>query len=46
MLLEGSCHCGAVRFSLQSDHPLSFNLRICSSCRETAGGNGYPINLP
>ncbi len=45
MLLEGSCHCGAVRFSLQSDHPYPFNLCYCSICRKTAGGGGYAINL-
>jgi hypothetical protein len=45
MLLEGSCHCGAVRFSLRSAHPYPFNLCYCSICRKTAGGGGYAINL-
>ena len=45
MLLEGSCHCGAVSFSLQSAHPYPFNLCYCSICRKTAGGGGYAINL-
>ncbi len=45
MLLEGSCHCGAVRFSLESAHPYPFNLCYCSICRKTAGGGGYAINL-
>jgi hypothetical protein len=45
MLLEGSCHCGAVRFSLQSAHPYPFNLCYCSICRKTNGGGGYSINL-
>lgn len=45
MLLEGSCHCQAVKFSLQSAHPYPFNLCYCSICRKTAGGGGYAINL-
>ncbi len=45
MLLEGSCHCGAVGFSLQSTHPYPFNLCYCSICRKTAGGGGFSINL-
>lgn len=45
MLLEGSCHCGAVRFSVRSPHPYPFNLCYCSICRKTAGGGGFAINL-
>ena len=45
MLLEGSCHCGLVRFRLRSAHPYPFNLCYCSICRKTAGGGGYAINL-
>jgi len=45
MLLEGSCHCGAVRFKLRSVHPYPFNLCYCSICRKTSGGGGYAINL-
>jgi hypothetical protein len=45
MLLEGSCHCGAVRFSLRSRHPYPFNLCYCSICRKTTGGGGFAINL-
>ena len=45
MQLSGSCHCGAVRFTLQSAHPYPFNLCYCSICRKTAGGGGYAINL-
>lgn len=45
MKLEGSCHCGAVRFSLESAHPYPFNLCYCSICRKTDGGGGYAINL-
>ena len=45
MTLEGSCHCGDVRFRLRSEHPYPFNLCYCSICRKTAGGGGYAINL-
>jgi hypothetical protein len=44
MVLEDSCHCGAVRFSLESEHPYPFNLCYCSICRKTAGGGGFAIN--
>lgn len=45
MLLKGSCHCQAVRFSVESEHPYPFNLCYCSICRKTAGGGGFAINL-
>ena len=45
MKLEGSCHCGDVRFDVESAHPYPFNLCYCSICRKTAGGGGYAINL-
>lgn len=45
MKLEGSCHCGKVRFELESAHPYPFNLCYCSVCRKTAGAGGYAINL-
>ncbi len=45
MLLEGSCHCGAVRFSLQSRTPYPFMRCYCSICRKTAGGGGYAVNI-
>jgi hypothetical protein len=43
--LHGSCHCGNVRFDVESAHPYPFNLCYCSICRKTAGGGGYAINL-
>ncbi len=43
--MEGSCHCGGVRFRLDSPHPYPFNLCYCSICRKTQGGGGYAINL-
>ena len=45
MQLEGSCHCGGVRFSLNASHPYPFNYCYCSICRKTAGGGGYAVNL-
>ena len=45
MQLHGSCHCGAVRFSVLSHTPYPFMLCYCSICRKTAGGGGYAINL-
>lgn len=45
MKLDGSCHCGAVRFSLGSHTPYPFNRCYCSICRKTQGGGGYVINI-
>ena len=45
MKLEGSCHCGAVRFRLEADSPCPFMRCYCSICRKTAGAGGYAINL-
>lgn len=45
MLLEGSCHCGAVRFSVESHTPYPYMRCYCSICRKTAGGGGYAINI-
>ncbi len=45
MQLDGSCHCGAVRFSLNSRTPYPYQLCYCSICRKTAGGGGYAINI-
>ncbi|WP_019612794.1 GFA family protein [Psychromonas ossibalaenae] len=45
MLLEGSCHCGSVKFQAESLYPYPFNLCYCSICRKTAGGGGFAINI-
>ena len=45
MQINGSCHCGKVRFDLECPHPYPFNLCYCSICRKTAGGGGFAINL-
>jgi len=44
MHLEGSCHCGRVRFSLESAQPWPYQRCYCSICRKTGGG-GFMINL-
>ncbi|MGQ4583401.1 GFA family protein [Lysobacter sp. F60174L2] len=45
MKLEGSCHCGQVRFSCDAYAPAPFMHCYCSICRKTAGGSGSAINL-
>jgi hypothetical protein len=45
VLLEGSCHCAAVRFRVESETPYPYQACYCSICRKTAGGGGYAINL-
>ena len=45
MKLEGSCHCNAVWFRVDSKTPYPYNLCYCSICRKTAGGGGYAINI-
>jgi len=40
MLIEGSCHCQAVRFRLDSTTPVPYQDCFCSICRKTAGGSG------
>lgn len=43
--LEGSCHCGAVRFAVSSHTPVPYQRCYCSICRKQQGGGGYAINL-
>lgn len=45
MKLEGSCQCGDVKFSVETNYPHPFNLCYCSICRKAAGSGGYAINL-
>ena len=45
MKLQGSCHCKAIRFSVESHEPVPFMRCYCSICRKTAGTAGYAINL-
>jgi hypothetical protein len=43
--LKGSCHCGDVRFSVESHTPVPYQRCYCSICRKQQGGGGYAINL-
>ena len=43
--LKGSCHCGAVHFSLSSTTPYPYQRCYCSICRKTQGGGGYAVNI-
>ena len=43
--LDGSCRCGAVRFSVTSHTPVPYQLCYCSICRKQQGGGGYATNL-
>ncbi|MDF1586670.1 GFA family protein [Marinimicrococcus flavescens] len=45
MRLDGSCCCGAVRFSVEAYAPVPYLRCYCSVCRKTAGGGGYAVNL-
>ena len=45
MALKGSCHCGAVRFSVGAQSPVPFMHCHCSICRKTGGSGGFGINL-
>ena len=45
MKLEGSCHCRAVTFTVESSTPVPYQRCYCSICRKTQGGGGYAINL-
>jgi hypothetical protein len=45
MHLKGSCHCGKVKFTVESNEPVPFMRCYCSICRKTAGTGGYAINL-
>ena len=43
MLLEGSCQCGKVRFSVESATPYPFMRCYCSICRKLVGAPGVNI---
>ncbi|KAL0961257.1 hypothetical protein HGRIS_006219 [Hohenbuehelia grisea] len=43
-VLQGSCHCGEVRFMVNSSTPVPYQLCLCSICRKV-GGSGGSINL-
>ena len=39
MHLKGPCHCGAVKFRLQSDSPVPFMHCYCTICADRGQGN-------
>jgi hypothetical protein len=43
--LEGSCECGAVRFSVSSRTPYPYRICSCRRCRKTAGSIGAAVNV-
>lgn len=45
MTLEGSCRCGAVRFSVESHTPYPYQRCYCSICRKAGAGGGFAINI-
>ena len=45
MILEGSCECGAVRFSVSSSTPYPYRICYCRRCRKLAGAIGAAINV-
>ena len=45
MKLEGSCCCGAVKFTVDAYAPAPYMRCYCSICRKSAGGGGYAVNL-
>ena len=45
MQLEGSCFCGAVRFTVESRTPYPYRRCYCARCRKTAGGTGAAANV-
>ena len=45
MLLEGSCECGAIRFSVSSSTPYPYRICYCRRCRKLAGAIGAAANI-
>lgn len=45
MNLKGSCHCGAVQFTLRSLQAVPYQRCYCGICRKTQGGGGFAVNL-
>jgi len=41
--LQGSCHCGRVRFEVVSHTPEPYQNCYCTVCRKTQGGGGHAI---
>jgi hypothetical protein len=45
MELQGSCHCGVVGFTVESQGPQPYQRCYCSICRKAGGAGGFAINL-
>ena len=45
MQLSGSCFCGAVRFTVDSNTPVPYRRCYCARCGKTAGGTGAAANV-
>ena len=45
MELRGSCHCGAVGFTVESKAPQPYQRCYCSICRKAGGAGGFAINI-
>lgn len=45
MKLNGSCHCKAAQFTVESHTPYPYMRCYCSICRKTAGGGGFAVNI-
>jgi len=44
-MLEGSCECGAVTFSVESSTPYPYRICYCRRCRKLSGAIGAAINV-
>ena len=45
MKLDGSCHCGKVKFSLQSHSPYPYRWCYCTRCLKIHGGIGGVVSI-
>lgn len=45
MRIEGSCHCGNIRFRAETHWPYPYQHCYCGICRKTAGGAGHTVNI-
>ena len=45
MVLEGSCECGGIRFSVTSRTPYPYRICYCRRCRKAAGAVGAAVNI-
>ncbi|HEY8635695.1 MAG TPA: GFA family protein [Candidatus Limnocylindrales bacterium] len=45
MQLDGSCHCGAIRFSASSEAPYPYRICHCKRCQKLDGGLGGSVNI-